>query len=417
MTQLNSIRRAPDRSELLNRYAAVRRRTEALVRPLSIEDMGLQSMLEASPAKWHLAHVTWFFERFVLARLKDYEVFDHRYDKLFNSYYLSVGDPFCRGRRGLLSRPGVDEILAYRRYVDIDMEMLLIQADDDLQTVIEIGLQHECQHQELILTDIKHAFFNNPTCPVYKTAPLGTVKATEPLEWIRNSGGPIEVGDDGAGFAFDNERPRHIVYLSPFRLASRLVTCGEFREFIREGGYQRPEFWLSDGWDFVSREGWRAPLYWMANARELFTLHGVRPIDPSEPVVHVSFYEADAFARWAGKRLPTEFEWEVIAAATKKTGNFLESELLHPTTAQGAGMRQLFGDAWEWTRSAYDPYPGYRPYAGPLGEYNGKFMAGQMVLRGGSCVSAADHIRATYRNYFPLCTRWQFSGIRLAEDA
>lgn len=417
MARPESLRTLENRSEQLRRYMAIRRQTEALIGPLSSEDMGLQSMPEASPVKWHLAHTTWFFERFVLTGTNDYDVFDECYDTLFNSYYLSVGRPLCRERRGLLSRPGIDDILAYRRYVDMEIEMLLVEGSEDLQSVIELGLHHECQHQELLLTDIKHAFSKNPSCPTYKAALLASVGTTEPVEWVKHSGGLIGVGDEGVSFAFDNERPRHTVIQSPFRMASRLVSCGEYQEFIEAGGYQRPEFWLSDGWNIVSREGWCAPLHWMPNGVELFTLHGVRPIDPSEPVVHVSFFEADAYARWAGKRLPTEFEWEAVAATVGKTGNFLESGLLHPSAAHGAGMRQLFGDAWEWTRSSYDPYPGYQPYGGALGEYNGKFMSGQVVLRGGSCVSPIDHIRATYRNYFPPTARWQFSGIRLAEDA
>jgi ergothioneine biosynthesis protein EgtB len=406
----------PDReSDLAARYAAVRALTEELVRPLTPEDQNVQSMPDASPAKWHLAHTTWFFERLVLSQLNDYEVFDPRYDALFNSYYLGLGQPFTRAQRGLLTRPDTTDILAYRRYVDMAMAAILADLDENLRDIIVLGLNHEQQHQELLLTDIKHAFSLNPLLPAYRKSPLTAVQNAAPAEWIRHDGGQVEIGHDGTGFAFDNEQPGHAVILRPFRLASRPVTCAEYLEFMAEGGYDRPEFWLSDGWALAQSENWRAPLYWQ-DGGEIFTLHGVRPLDPAEPVAHVSFYEAAAFAAWAGKRLPSEFEWEAVARTMPQTGNFLESDLLHPDAAK-PGAHQMFGDVWEWTRSSYDPYPGYRPFEGPLSEYNGKFMIGQMVLRGGSCVTPAGHVRPTYRNFFPPAARWQFSGIRLAEDA
>ncbi len=405
------------RPDLIARYAAVRALTERLVQPLTGEDQCVQSMPDASPAKWHLAHTTWFFERLVLSQSPGYEVFDRRFDAIFNSYYLGLGTPFTRAQRGLLTRPGADEVLAYRRYVDMDMEKLLIEADDDLRGLVELGLNHEQQHQELILTDIKNAFFQNPLLPAYRKAPLSTVNAAPALEWIGHPGGEAEIGHAGGAFAFDNECPRHRVLLAPFRLASRPATCGEYLQFMEDGGYDRPEFWLSDGWALAQRDGWRAPLYWLAGNREIFTLQGVRPIDPAEPVAHVSFYEAAAFAAWSGKRLPTEFEWEAMAARVPLSGNLLDTDVLHPAAATpGEGLRQMYGDVWEWTRSSYDPYPGFRPFDGTLAEYNGKFMVGQLVLRGGSCATPAGHVRPSYRNFFPPAARWQFSGIRLAED-
>ena len=407
--------RAETRDGLAAQYRAVRMQTEALARPLSPEDQNVQSMPDASPAKWHLAHTTWFFERLVLSRMPSYEVFDPRYDALFNSYYLGLGQPLTRAQRGLLTRPDATDILAYRRYVDIAMADALADPDEAIRDIVILGLNHEQQHQELLLTDIKHAFSCNPLLPAYRKAALSAVQNAPALEWARHDGGQIEIGHHSEGFAFDNESPRHVVTLCPFRLASRPVTCGEYLEFISDGGYERPEFWLSDGWSLAQSEKWLGPLYWLGRG-EVFTLNGPRPIDPAEPVAHVSFYEAAAYAAWAGKRLPSEFEWEAIASAAPRAGNFLDSDLLHPSAAK-PGASQLFGDVWEWTRSSYDPYPGYKPFEGPLSEYNGKFMIGQMVLRGGSCVTPAGHIRPTYRNFFPPAARWQFSGIRLAEDA
>jgi ergothioneine biosynthesis protein EgtB len=402
--------------DLKDRYPRVRALSEALARPLSHEDQCVQSMPDASPTKWHLAHTTWFFERMVLAGRDGYCAFDPNYDALFNSYYLGLGTPFLRAERGLLTRPGVDEILAYRRHVDTAMADTF--DDPQLRATIALGLHHEQQHQELLLTDIKHALSRNPLLPAFHAAALGAVAAPPPLAWLDHPGGLVEIGYDGAGFAFDNERPRHRVLLQPFRLASRLATCGDYLAFIEDGGYERPEFWLSDGWALSRRESWQAPLYWLAGEpRRIFTLAGARPLDPGEPVAHVSFYEAAAYAAWAGKRLPTEFEWEAVAQTVPLKGRFLDASVLHPRGADGGIPAQMFGDAWQWTRSAYDPYPGFRPFQGAAAEYNGKFMIGQIVLRGGSCATPQDHVRASYRNFFPPAARWQFSGIRLAEDS
>ncbi len=404
-------------------YARVRRATETLAAGLSQEDQTIQSMEDASPTKWHLAHTTWFFETVILqAFSKGYSPFNANYAYLFNSYYESLGPRHARPRRGMLTRPSVDEVLEYRRCVDKAMWSLVDALSPDQQAqigpLIELGLNHEQQHQELILTDIKHAFSLNPLLPAYAAPRPTVVETAPPMEWIRFGGGLQQVGDAGAGFAFDNERPRHQVLLSPYRLASRLVTCGEYQAFITDGGYKRPEFWLSDGFALAQREGWNAPLYW-DDEGQIFTLRGPRPRSKDEPVAHVSFYEAAAYAAWAGKRLPTEFEWEHAASLLPLEGNFLDTDILHPRVAvswQGT-LQQMFGDLWEWTRSSYDPYPRYRPFDGTLAEYNGKFMIGQIVLRGGSCATPADHIRASYRNFFPPAARWQFSGIRLADDS
>ncbi len=378
---------------LAQAYAQVRAHTEMLARPLSSEDCLLQSMPDASPVKWHLAHTSWFFESVVLARRPGYRPFDSRFAYLFNSYYEALGPRHPRPRRGHLSRPGLDEVYAYRAHVDA--AMLGASADEALGELITLGLNHEQQHQELILTDIKHAFFANPLLPAYRGDRIQDCTA-EPLDALAIPGGVAQVGHDGAGFAFDNECPRHQVVVNPFRIASRPVSNAEFKAFISDGGYRRAEFWLSDGWARAQEENWEAPLYWLKDddgTESLFTLSGVRPLDPNAPVEHVSFYEAAAFAVWAGARLPTEFEWEVAS----------------PLFAHGR--------VWEWTRSAYDPYPGFKPFEGVAAEYNGKFMVGQMVLRGGSSATPPGHARPTYRNFFPPQARWQFSGIRLAEDA
>jgi ergothioneine biosynthesis protein EgtB len=398
------------RPETAARYASVRGLTEKLAAPLSAEDQCIQSMPDASPVKWHLAHTTWFFERMILSAEPGYQMFDPRYDALFNSYYLGLGTPFTRARRGMLTRPSAEDVLAYRRHVDSAMATMLDRAE--LQATIALGLNHEQQHQELLLTDIKHAFSCNPLLPAYRPAALAAVDAAPQLAWIEHRGGAVTVGDGGDGFAFDNERPAHEVLLRPFRIAARLVTCGEYLQFMADGGYERAEFWLSDGWALAKAENWRAPLYWQDGAKEIFTLHGVRPIDPAEPVAHVSFYEAAAYAAWAGKRLPTEFEWEAVARSQPKDGHFLDLDALHPR----AGA-QMLGDAWAWTRSSYDPYPGFRTFEGAASEYNAKFMVGQIVLRGGSCATPPGHVRTSYRNFFPPAARWQFSGIRLAEDS
>ena len=378
-------------------YAAVRAHSMALAAPLSAEDCAVQSMPDASPVKWHLAHTSWFFETVILAQSPGYKAFDPRFAYLFNSYYEALGPRHARPRRGLLTRPSLDEVYAYRAHVDAAMADAC--GDDSLQEFIVLGLNHEQQHQELILTDIKHALFQNPLLPAYRPeqAPPRTARK---LEWLEHPGGLSLIGHDGLqknpGFAFDNERPRHQVLLRPFRIASRPVSNGEFRAFIADGGYARAEFWLSDGWTRVQEEGWEAPLYWLKDNggdENVFTLAGVQKIDPDAPVEHVSFYEAAAYAAWAGARLPTEFEWEAMAASFPH------------------------GEVWEWTRSSYDPYPGFKPFAGVAADYNGKFMVGQLVLRGGSRATPAGHSRITYRNFFPPSARWQFSGVRLAEDA
>ncbi len=398
---------------LERRYGTVRALTEALALPLTAEDQAVQSMPDASPTKWHLAHTTWFFERMILVGRPGYRVFDERYDALFNSYYLGIGTPYTRAERGLLSRPSLREVLDYRAHVDDAMSSIAI--DPHVAALIELGLNHEQQHQELILTDIKHAFSKNPLLPPYCPASPVIAAPAPPLAWWQFGGGTVRIGHDDEGFAFDNEGPGHAVTVAPFRLASRLVTCGEYQAFIDDGGYERPELWLSDGWTLAHTEHWRAPLYWRRDG-SIFTLHGVRARNPSEPVVHVSFYEAAAFAAWAGKRLPTEFEWEAAARDLSVAGHFLTIDALLPHAARAGMRQQMFGDAWEWTRSSYDPYPGFRAFDGAASEYNGKFMVGQLVLRGGSCITPPGHIRATYRNFFPPAARWQFSGIRLAED-
>jgi len=406
----------------ISRYAAVRRSTTNLCAPLSPEDCQIQSMPDASPAKWHLAHTTWFFETFVLERWQpSFRPFQPGYRVLFNSYYQTVGEQYSRPQRGMLSRPSLDEIVDYRRHVDEAVARLLAERGDDseMASLIEIGLHHEQQHQELILTDVKHALSYNPSYPAYAAALPAAPTTSTPLGWNGFAGDVCWIGHQGEGFAFDNEGPRHRQIVEPFELGSRLVTNEEFIAFIDDGGYQRPELWLSDGWAAVQSYNWIAPLYWQRGDGDWmhFTLSGLLPIRASEPVCHVSYYEADAYARWCGARLPTEFEWEVAAQSVAARGNFVESGALRPLPSVDAGVGQLFGDVWEWTSSSYAPYPGYQPSAGALGEYNGKFMCNQMVLRGGSCATPQSHIRATYRNFFPPQARWQFSGIRLARRA
>ncbi len=417
--------------DLPERYRAIRETTLRLVAPLSVEDASAQSMADASPAKWHLAHTTWFMETFVLTAQRDFTAFDPSFRTLFNSYYNAVGPQHPRARRGLLTRPSLHQVLDYRAHVDAAMTRALEDGalDDELLGVVVLGLHHEQQHQELILMDVKHLFSCNPIAPAYaapsERAPAGTAS---PLRWIACAGGLVTIGAAAGGFSFDNERPHHRVHLEPFAIASRLVTNGEFLAFVRDGGYRRADLWQSDGWEAAGREGWDGPLYWRERdgAPLEFTLAGERPLVPEEPVCHVSWYEADAYARWAGARLPDEAERESAAAAREIEGNFLESGSRHPSpavapddAARAADQRplQVFGDAWEWTRSAYGPYPGYHPPAGAIGEYNGKFMVNQMVLRGGSCATPASHIRASYRNFFYPANRWQFGGIRLARDA
>jgi len=403
----------------------VRAASERICDPLVTEDYVVQTVTETSPPKWHLAHVSWFFETFLLTPfLPGYRLYHPRFDYLFNSYYEQLESGYWpRPQRGLLARPTVEEVYAYRCYVDEGMETLLDRCPPtDWSTVearLRVGLNHEQQHQELLVTDIKHNFAFNPLRPAYRTdLPQSEPSAPPRLSFTDFEAGTSRIGADGDSFAYDNELPRHPVYLSPYRLANRLVTNGEYVEFMEDGGYKKPGLWLSDGWQTVLREGWAAPLYWERIDGEwvLMTLGGLRPLNPAEPVCHVSYYEAAAFATWAGKRLPTEAEWEHAAEALPVRGNFVESGLLHPRPAEGEGLVQLFGDVWEWTASAYLPYPGFRAAEGALGEYNGKFMCGQMVLRGGSCATPADHVRASYRNFFHPHERWQFKGFRLAED-
>ena len=408
-------------------YQQVRGTTMSLCAPLEVEDYVVQSMPEASPVKWHLAHTSWFFETFVLKPAGvDLEAIPSQYGYLFNSYYNAIGERIARPDRGLLSRPTVAEVCRFRAAIDDAMRALLDRADDAwlrrLGPMIELGLHHEQQHQELILTDLKHAFGRNPLRPIYRDLELPGAEAPGPIRWLDYPAGLRRIGHDGPGFAFDNESPRHRVFVVAFRLADRLVTNGEYLAFIEDGGYERPEFWLSDGWNARNTQRWTAPLYWerSADGWRMLTLAGMRDLDEAEPVCHVSYYEADAFARWSGARLPSEAEWEVAAEGRPVEGNFLEDERFHPAPLAASGATgspsQLFGDVWEWTRSPYSPYPGYQPAAGALGEYNGKFMCNQMVLRGGSCATPASHIRSTYRNFFPPDARWQFSGIRLARD-
>ncbi len=396
-------------------YRETRSRTEALVATLSPEDMMIQSMPDASPAKWHLAHTTWFFEQFVLSALDPaVRPHDPDYAFLFNSYYDAVGDRHPRDRRGMLSRPAATEVADYRRVVDARMCALLEGSPSpEIADRIELGLHHEMQHQELLLTDIKHALFQNPMRPAYRASidrPQATAQA---LRFVSFDGGLVEIGAPARGFAFDNERPRHRVWVDPFSIASRLVTNAEYDAFVRDRGYGRPDLWLSDGFRFIEDEEIRAPLYWLGSERA-FTLSGDTALRPEDPVCHVSYFEADAFARWAGARLPAEAEWELASSPLAVRGNFLEEAAFRPGPAVSGGLEQLFGDAWEWTQSAYAPYPGFLPLAGALGEYNGKFMASQMVLRGGSCFSAQPHVRSSYRNFFHPATRWQMTGIRLA---
>ena len=399
------------------RYGMVRAQTLALCRGLNAEDAALQSMPDASPAKWHLAHTTWFFEQFLLgAHSPGYRLFHPDYPYLFNSYYNSVGPRHPRPERGLLSRPTLDEILNYRGHVDRHMQTLLDarRGDAALKAVATLGLNHEQQHQELLLMDIKHLFSLNPLQPAWRDLPALPATEAAPLKVLPRPAGEVHIGHAGRGFAFDNETPRHATLLMEHEIASRPVNNAEYREFIRDGGYSRPELWLSDGWAARERERWERPLYWNADLTTEFTLGGVREIVDAAPACHLSWYEADAYTRWAGVRLPTEAEWESFANAEPLRGNFLESGLFRPAPPAGSS---LFGDVWEWTGSPYAPYPGFKPLGGALGEYNGKFMANQFVLRGGACVTPASHIRASYRNFFYPAQRWMFGGLRLARDA
>jgi ergothioneine biosynthesis protein EgtB len=417
---------ATPQETLVRRYHQVRQFTEGLCQPLVTEDYVIQAMPDVSPPKWHLAHTSWFFETFVLASASPgYRSPHSSYAYLFNSYYVAAGERHSRPKRGLLSRPTVEEVYRYRAYVDQHMTAFLEGLDgEELDTwspIVELGLHHEQQHQELILTDLKYNFACNPLRPAYATPNIPPrAQAVSALQWVRFPESVSWIGHDGQGFAFDNESPRHRSFVEPFQLASRLITNGEYLAFMADGGYERPELWLSMGWDTVQREGWEAPLYWEQRhgAWWVMTLAGMQPVQEAEPVCHVSYYEADAYARWAEARLPTEVEWEVAASPLPIRGNFVEQQTLHPVpvsqTDTAVPLAQMFGDVWEWTQSHYSPYPGYTAAAGALGEYNGKFMANQFVLRGGSCATSVSHIRPTYRNFFPADARWQFMGIRLA---
>jgi ergothioneine biosynthesis protein EgtB len=450
---------ASDLTGLLRHFRAVRGATMRLIEPLTPEDLMVQSSPDASPAKWHLAHSSWFFETFVLRDfLHGYQSFHPEFHWLFNSYYNSLGEMPEKKLRASFSRPSLDEILAYRIHVDEAIARLLDSSgsEDEALRRIVLGLHHEQQHQELIATDIKHALFTNPLHPAYIEAAdqKGSDTIAPPIEWIEFAGGLVEIGVDPApdatasdpeAFAFDNETPRHTVYLAPYSLASRPVTCAEYLAFIDQNGYARPELWLSEGWSRMRAEGWQAPLYWQRDEKtrsgwSIYTMHGFMPLEElsETPVCHLSFFEADAYARYAGCRLPTEFEWEHAASSLRTVireagdqpelltypvssakpvrANFLETAALHPTAAANlSALQQIFGDTWEWTSSGYTGYPGYKPLPGALGEYNGKFMSSQVILRGGSCVTPATHIRPSYRNFFPPGTRWQFSGVRLAK--
>ena len=427
-TQSVALGESIDRGLLLKQFKKVRDFTDGLCRNLKTEDFVIQSMPDVSPTKWHLAHTTWFFEAFVLMRSSaDYENFNPVYKYLFNSYYVQMGERFTRSRRGLLSRPTVKEVFEYRDYINSRITEFIEKSSEELYSrfsgIIEIGIHHEQQHQELMITDIKHVYSINPLYPVYINKELPAVESVPPIEWIKIEGGLYEIGYGGKGFSYDNETPVHKEYADDFAIASRLVTNREYLNFINDKGYQTPWLWLSDGWATVEKENWEAPLYWTKFDGEWFNykLNGFQKIDLNEPVCHVSHYEADAFARWSGARLPTEAEWEIAAKDIPVNGNFADSENFHPA-ALSAGSNdgqiyQMYGDVWEWTGSAYLPYPGFKPVSGALGEYNGKFMSGQMVLKGGSCATPESHIRKTYRNFFQPSSRWQFMGIRLAKES
>ena len=413
----------------LEQFQSCRSFTDHLCSSLEAEDFVIQSMTDASPVKWHLAHTTWFFETFVLAAFDEgYTLYDERFPYLFNSYYIQAGERFSRPNRGLLSRPTVKEIRAFRSHVSGRVSELLTRLDDldadvgrELLTTLSLGINHERQHQELILTDIKHLFSLNPLYPSFSDASIPSSSPVKDLVWNPVEEGVYEVGTSTASFHFDNEGPKHRYFIEPFEIASRVVTNGEFSEFVEDGGYRNPLLWLTEGWAAVENGGWTHPLYWSSDSGTWFefTLNGRREVDPNAPACHLSYFEADAYARWAGFRLPSEFEWETVAQRIKIEGNFSENLIFHPfdnSPNSSDRVQHLFGNVWEWTRSQYSPYPGYDPPAGALGEYNGKFMCNQFVLRGGSCATSVTHIRDTYRNFFAPSTRFQFAGIRLARD-
>lgn len=411
--------RLADAAILRERFGRTRALTLELARPLSAEDACVQSMPDASPAKWHLAHTTWFFETFVLEKYEPgFRAFHPQFRVLFNSYYNGVGEKHPRPQRGMLTRPTLAEVLAYRQDVEARMESAFSAhgGDAGFRSLVELGLHHEQQHQELMLTDVKHLLSLNPLLPAYRARRESAAVAAAPLRWIHFDGGLVEIGHHGDGFCFDNELPRHEQFLQPYALASRPVTNGEFAAFIEAGGYREPGLWLSEGWDWVHANALAHPLYWRSTEGSWheFTLAGELLLDPDAPVVHLSYFEADAYARWCDARLPTEAEWEHAAASLPVAGAFLSLDRLHPRPNASPGLVQMYGDVWEWTQSSYAPYPGYRTAAGAIGEYNGKFMVNQYVLRGGSCATPEDHVRPSYRNFFPATARWQFSGLRLA---
>lgn len=412
------------RSHLMDRFKAVRQASLDIVGPLEPEDFVIQVMTNTSPTKWHLAHVSWFFETFVLDKAyDDYQSMHPQYAYIFNSYYLQTGEPHGRAKRGFLSRPTVDEVMEFREYVNEEILDFLEHASEkkleEFGPVIEIGINHEQQHQELMITDFKFMFGQNPLYPVYRDRELPESSSPGPLNWVSFDEGIYEIGNAGDEFTYDNEHPRHREFLEAFELGDRLITNREFMKFMNDEAYSRSELWLDDGWAAVNENNWDAPLYWCRrdDGWYHYTLSGLRKPDLNEPVTHISYYEADAFARWAGKRLPTEVEWEVAAGDQPYVGNFVENETFHPMPVEktGDGLKQMYGNVWEWTQSSYDAYPGYEPLEGALGEYNGKFMCGQYVLRGGSCATSQTHIRNTYRNFFYPDARWQFNGIRLAQ--
>jgi ergothioneine biosynthesis protein EgtB len=424
-TVANTISRTE--SPLADRYLAVRRLSETLCETLEPEDCCIQSMADVSPTRWHLAHTTWFFETFILASQSFYKPYQAEYSFLFNSYYNALGEQFPRARRGLLSRPTVAQVFEYRHEIDEQMLRLLSDASFDSQASvrerIELGLNHEQQHQELMLTDIKHVLSCNPMFPTYRPGTFPSAQAAD-VGWFDYNEGIYSIGHEGNGFAYDNEGPRHRVFLEAFQICNRLATCGEYLDFINDGGYKRPELWLSQGWGAVQEHGWKGPLYWRQTDEQWdeFTLSGLQPLDTLRPICHLSYFEADAFARWAGARLPTEAEWEVASGSLPVEGNWADTLIasgaaIHPATMQCENVKpsQMFGAVWQWTASPYIAYPGYRAADGALGEYNGKFMCNQYVLRGGSCATPANHIRRTYRNFFPPDARWQFAGLRLAK--
>lgn len=411
------------KDHILSEFKKVRAFTHHLVEPLETEDFVIQPMENASPAKWHLAHTSWFFETFVLGKYQQgFESLHPQYAYFFNSYYLQTGVPFTRANRGMLSRPTVKEVFEYRSYVNDQMTQFIENSSEEIwneaAAVIEIGNHHEQQHQELILTDLKYLLAQNPLLPVYRDRVISETPAPTDINWIKFDEGMVKVGNKGKEFTYDNEHPRHRTFVQDYELADRMITNKEYLEFMNAGGYDRSEFWLDEGWSTLKKEAWVAPLYWFKRDEKWmnFTLSGTRFIDENEPVTHISYFEADAFARWKGVRLPTEQEWEHACGKREITGNFVDENAFHPipNNEKGDGLKQMYGDAWEWTMSSYSPYPNYKPLPGALGEYNGKFMANQYVLRGGSCATSRSHIRKTYRNFFHANARWQFSGIRLA---